>query len=296
MSFFGEWLEAVKRNNSVLCAGLDPAEFEMGRGDEGLPEGADLRDWSMRYIEAVAPYCAAVKPNLNYWVGPGKKIEDNHMWALMDIADLAAEKGMVSILDAKLADIGSTNDAGLYNHERKGFDAVTVAPYAGNLKQVAMQVRDRNIGAICMCLMSNEEYIRERNMLVPVDELTYRDSDIKVVDGIRYVKRYIQLAHDASAFSLDAMVIGAPSKKNQMTEVEIANVRHYAGEDMLVLLPGVGKQGGEADAIWKHFSADRVIVNVGRDLMFPNGSNSTPEEQAAKAKYYQEMLNELRTR
>ncbi len=37
-SFREKWLEAVKEKNSVLCAGLDPAEFGMGRGEKGLPK------------------------------------------------------------------------------------------------------------------------------------------------------------------------------------------------------------------------------------------------------------------
>jgi len=78
MKFLEKWLEAVNKKNSVLCAGLDPAEFEMERGEKGLPEGIDKKEWSLRYIEAVAPYCAAIKPNIQYWKGGGdlKDLQD----------------------------------------------------------------------------------------------------------------------------------------------------------------------------------------------------------------------------
>ena len=307
-AFLEKWLAAVERNNSVLCAGLDPAEFEMGREVQGLPENVDKRIWSLRYVEAVAPYAAAIKPNAQYWKD-GE--EGNDMKTLQEVVELAHSLGLVVIEDAKLSDIGSTNDAGLCYSEKKGFDAVTIAPYAGNLEEASRQANERNIGIFTMCLMSNPEYEVEKRMLVEIgqEELNeYRAEDIfhllensnwTGVNDIEprgdYVSRYIKLAHDAAKFGLDGIVIGAPSAKNHIKEDEIADVHHYVGDDMLVLLPGVGAQGGEANAIWKYFAADRVIVNVGRALMFPDDNNHpTADEHTAKAKFYMEMLNELR--
>jgi orotidine-5'-phosphate decarboxylase len=229
-----------------------------------------------------------LKPNNQYW-----KEDSKDVLTLKDVIDYAHELGLVAIDDSKLADIGSTNDAGLYHAKQKGFDAVTVAPFAGNLREAAEQAKKREIGLISMCLMSNPEYEREKNSLVGVNEGDeYHTHDL--FNDNRAVSRYIQLAHDAAKFGVDGLVIGAPSKKNHITDKEISIVRHYCRNDMLVLLPGVGAQGGEASSIWKYFSKDNVIVNVGRAVMFPNGSYSTPEQQADAAKCYQKMLNELR--
>lgn len=288
MNFREKWLAAVEAKNSVLCAGLDPAEFEMGRGEEGLPESVkdnnDKLTWAIHYLEAVAPYCAAVKPNVQYWK------DNNDMDSLAMLSSIAHGLGLVTIDDSKLADIGSTNDAGLYHAKQKGFDAVTVAPFAGNLKEAAEQAKKRDIGLISMCLMSNPEYERVKNELVPVTPL----GDCFNIKGTEYVEKYIQLAVQAVDNGIDGLVIGAPSKKNHIKDEEIATVRKYCKDTTLVLLPGVGAQGGEASAIWKYFNKDNVIVNVGRGLMFPDGSNSTPQEQADAAKYFQRMLNELR--
>ncbi len=301
-SFREKWLAAVEQKNSVLCAGLDPAEFGMSRDYEGLPksikDNQDKLMWGIQYLESVAPYCAGVKPNVQYWKAEG------NMESLAVLCEWARELGLVTIDDSKLADIGSTNDAGLYHAKQKGFDAVTLAPFAGNMKEAAEQAKKRDIGLISMCLMSNPEYEQEKNMQVPIDyniaiEYSRRDV-IAPVDPItyrvyqRFVKRYIKLAHDAAKHGLDGIVVGAPSKKNHITDKEIEEVRKYSRDDTLVLLPGVGAQGGEASAIWKYFGKNDVIVNVGRALMFPNGSNSTPEEQEEAAKQYRDMLNELR--
>lgn len=288
MNFREAWLDSVDLKKSVLCAGLDPAAHEMGRGDKGLPEGVDKRSWSLEYVEAIAPYCSALKPNFQYW----KDIED--IAALQEINELARSKGLVVIDDSKLADIGSTNEAGMFYSAQRA-DAVTFSPFAGNLKEAAEQSRKMNIGLITMCLMSNPEFERMKNMLVEVSENDeYRDEEIVTYLPSRLVRQYVQLAHDSRKYGLDGIVIGAPSKKNHLTESEAAKARHYAGDDMLVLCPGVGAQGGEADILWKYFGENNIIVNVGRELMFPNGSKSTPQEQAEKAKYFQEMLNDAR--
>ncbi|MEK6881138.1 MAG: orotidine 5'-phosphate decarboxylase / HUMPS family protein, partial [Nanoarchaeota archaeon] len=109
-----KYLEAVGRKGSVLCAGLDPAEAGMNRGDEGLSDGVNKRDWALRYVEAVSPFAAALKPNTNYWEDAGD------VEALREIVQLAHEKGMFVIEDSKRRDIGSTNGAGLFYAARNG--------------------------------------------------------------------------------------------------------------------------------------------------------------------------------
>lgn len=138
MGFREDWLEAVERKNSVVCAGLDPAECEMGRGDKGLPPNVNKKEWSLAYLEAIAPYCSAIKPNIQYW----KNLSDG-MNNLGEISRLARELGLVVIDDSKLADIDETNDAGIYSAKNRGADAVTVAPFAGNLEQTIKQGKSR---------------------------------------------------------------------------------------------------------------------------------------------------------
>jgi orotidine-5'-phosphate decarboxylase len=295
-SFRDKWLEAVDKKNSVLCAGLDPADIRMGRGDKGLSEemvGSGGKGfWSGKYLEAIAPFCAAVKPNIQYWKEAGDMME------LIFLTNMAHDLGMVVIEDSKLADIGSTNDAGIYHASKKEMDAVTFSPFAGNLEEASKQAHDRELGLVSMCLMSNPDFKKIKNMWADVsdDVEAYggRDSTY-IIRGTPFVKYYMKLARDAERFGTDGIVIGAPSKKNHLAGSEIAKARSLVGDNMLVLLPGVGAQGGEAGEIWKYFGKDNVIVNVGRSLMLPNGSNSTPEQQMEAAKHYQEMLNDLRT-
>lgn len=285
MIFRDQWMSASSTKNSVLCAGLDPAIFEMGRGEKGLPKWADKRKWSLAYVDAVAPYAAALKPNLQYWRGEG----DAEI--LMEVVKRAHSQDMVTILDAKLADIGSTNDAGFFYTKQLGFDAVTLAPYAGNMQQAGEQAVNYGVGAITMCLMSNPEYEVEKNKLVPITEkdATFHPRDIIQIDGRPHMKQYIYLTHAVAQFGLEGMVIGAPSENNHLEEDELRTVSNYSTPGTLVLMPGVGEQGGEAEMIWRFFLPNDVIVNVGRALMFPKGASIEDT-----AKHYQTLLNKLR--
>ena len=286
VSFRERWLAAVEENDSVLCVGLDPAEFSMGRGAEGLPPGTNKREWALRYVEAVAPYCAAVKPNFQYWKG------EDDVAALKEIRDLARSLHLMVIDDSKLADIGPTNGAGVFYASQRA-DAVTIAPYAGNIGECVEQGKKFGVGIITMCLMSNPEYETQKNKLVPVYE-DYLEEDIVRVGDQPHVRQFMVNAHEAKFAGLAGMVIGAPSKKNHLTDEELAKARHYSGDQVLILLPGVGAQGGEAAKIWQHYPSDGVIVNVGRKLMFPNGSTSGVDDWKAAAQEYQKMLNEKR--
>ena len=126
--------------------------------------------------------------------------------------------------------------------------------------------------------MSNPEFAREKNQLVQVnedgsfhDEFSLNDVDFGS-DGVARVPRYLSLARDAALAGIDAIVIGAPSSNNHISRSEIARVRSYAPTQR-VLVPGVGKQGGDAASLWAIYGANDVIVNVGTALMFPQGKS-----------------------
>ncbi len=264
MAFADKWYQAVRQKDSVVCAGLDPAEFDMGRGGKGLPEGVDKGEWALEYVEAVAPYCAAVKPNMNYW----KDIGD--METLTKISKLAHKEGMVVIDDSKLSDIGSTNEAGVFYTGKHLADAVTYAPFAMNIKEVAEQGKQWNVGIIALCIMSNPEYAVMKNAIVKHDG--------------KHMRMFEYIAMQCGEYGIDGVVIGAPSKdKNHITEEEIETAMQYL-DNQVVLMPGVGEQGGEA------LVANNVIVNVGRSLMFPGKDSSWDEA----GQYYKDMLNEAR--
>jgi len=289
--FATKWNKAIEAKNSILCIGLDPVEYWQ-RQNKTLPEGENMMHWCLEYVDKVAQFAAAVKPNRKFVCSLARE-QRNYMNKHFH------NLGLVVIDDEKLADIGDTNDAGLYNTKEERYDAVTYSPFPGNLEEAAKQAHGRGLGLIGMCIMSNSEHAREKNKLVNVREEkeTYRPEDVLVwrheeweqnLPAEEYfVRQYVQLAHDAAKYGWDGVVIGAPSKKNHITENEIKTIHHYLKPEQLVLMPGIGTQGGEAKFILDVFGANRVIANVGSGIMFA-------KDPVAEAKMYRDMLNSLR--
>ncbi|MBI2671737.1 orotate phosphoribosyltransferase [Candidatus Woesearchaeota archaeon] len=258
-SFAEKWRETVSIKESILCAGLDPAEY--GQRADSIPHGISKLEWCLNFIEKVAPFSAAVKPNRNY-------IKDLSRGETKRLVSRIHELGMVAIDDSKLVDIGETNDSGLYHAQEEGFDAVTYSGFPGNTREVIEQAHPRGIGVIPLVLMSNKEFEPIKN------------------SRIRGLKGYEYFALHAAEYGADAIVVGAPSPTNHIKDSEVRRVKEIV-DDTLVLMPGVGAQGGDAKYIIEVFGRDNVIANVGRAIMYSHN----PSGEAAK---YKKMLNELR--
>ena len=128
-SFFSKLVNAVERNDSLLCVGLDPvpeqlpAAYRSNTGDLV----ADLLAWNQAVIAATSAFVCAYKPNIAFYEAlglPGLKL-------LVDTL-AAIPSDIPVLLDAKRGDIDST--AAAYARavfEAWGVDAVTLSPYLG---------------------------------------------------------------------------------------------------------------------------------------------------------------------
>jgi orotidine-5'-phosphate decarboxylase len=257
--FCKKWLEVVHQKNSLLCVGIDPAE-QGQRADNTIPAGTTKLEYSLRLIEQVAPYASAIKPNRNYF-------KDFSRSEMQQFNRRVHELNMLSIDDSKLADIGDTNDAGFFHASQEGFDLVTYAPFPGNIKGAVTGARAHHVGLITLVLMSNPEY------------KVIKEAHIAGKKGFEY------FAAEVAVHGGDGVVIGAPSPSNHITESEVRRVREIIG-DRLVLVPGLGAQGGEVSSILSSFG-DYSIVNVGRAIMYA-------ADPAAAAQHYRDLLNGFR--
>lgn len=267
-NFVQNWHAVRKEKKSNIVAGLDPALFGIGQGDTGLPEDADLLEWSLAFVEAVAPYVVMIKTNQAYFQGVGQRE------ILKKIVDRAHELELLVMSDNKIADIGSTNNAWAYYNAELGFDAMTCAPYAGNLTSTTESIHNYGMGAVTMGLMSNPEY---RALF------RYQDSET----GERLWQRRVR---EAIACDCDGIVIGGTYTKNDAEFTEC--VAMTQGDNILYLVPGIGAQGGRVeDFLASGIDPARCMINSGRAVMFPNGSTSTPGEQAFAAQQLRDEYN-----
>ncbi|MFX0095895.1 MAG: orotidine 5'-phosphate decarboxylase [Candidatus Hodarchaeota archaeon] len=253
-SFLSKFKALYEEKKSVLCVGLDPAVLGQ-RPTNTIPLGTDRLNFILDILEQVAPYCIAIKPNRQYILG----------LSTADIRHLnrkAREYGLISIIDHKLSDIGSTNDSALYWIEKEGFDALTFSPFAGNTRAAAEKAHEQGLGLIVLTLMSNPE------------------ARWMKTETINSKPAYLFYAEEVHKWA-DAAVVGVTG------HVESKNIREIKETigNKLILAPGVGAQGGNAENLIKICGCE-VLINVGRSIIYDSNSGQ-------KAREFNDMFNSI---
>ncbi len=271
--FQHRWHTAREHKNSTLVAGLDPAPYALGLDEQGLPQDIDsadaLRMWSLAYVDAVAPYVVALKYNAAFFQAPDAAL------VLPEIIAHARSLDLLIIADAKISDIGSTNNAWCYGHKMLGADAITIAPYAGNCVESVHDAHTLGLAAIAVTLMSNPEYQREMYFVHPeTNEPLYRH---RLTDAIEA--------------DTEAIVVGATYEPNDPVLADVTSLTNTT--DTLYLIPGIGAQGGSIARVFETgLDPTRCMLSASRSLMFPKGPNSTAEDQRNAALALQAQLHE----
>jgi len=188
------------------------------------------------------------------------------------------------ILDAKRADIGNTTRqyARLLDEDAPGpdADAITVNPYMRRDSLQPFLDREEK-GVFILCRTSNSGGADLQ--------------DLELADGDRVYERIAALSDAWNRHDNVGLVVGAT------TPDELESVRERVSE-IPFLVPGVGSQGGDAEAAVEHGLADGVgVINSSRGIIFAwedAGARSDPEEFAAAAgqaaKRLKDRLNQHR--
>jgi orotidine-5'-phosphate decarboxylase len=255
-SFKDKLMAAATRNRSLLCVGLD--------ADPALMPVRDVFEFNRGIIEATKDLVCAYKPNLGFYDGLG---EDGHR-ALRQTLDFIRANTHVPIIgDAKRGDVQPT--AGLYARSMFdvwGFDAATVNPYGGSdAVQPFLDYADR--GVFVWCRSSNAG-ARELQDLLTTSPL---GGDTRPF--------YQWVAVRASAWNTAGnvgLVVGATYPD------ELRQVRELC-PDMLVLVPGIGAQGGgleQAVGAGVDGRGRGVVIAASRSVLYASRDPGTYEEAA----------------
>ena len=103
---FGARVAAAVARTGPLCAGIDPSPELLGAW--GLSDdGAGLRQFGLRCVEAFAGVVPVVKPQVAFFERRGSA----GVAALETLLEEARTAGLLVIADAKRGDIGSTMEA-----------------------------------------------------------------------------------------------------------------------------------------------------------------------------------------
>jgi orotidine-5'-phosphate decarboxylase len=222
MSFYQRLNAAWDRSGSMLCVGLDP---DVSRFPTSMRGSVDaIEDFCKAIVDATGDLVCAFKPQIAYFaaVGAEKQLENICEYIRARFPDV------VLILDAKRGDIGDT--AALYAREafsRYGADAVTVNPYLGT-DSLEPFLATPGKGTIVLCRTSNAGSSEFQSLEVDGEPI------------------YLRVARTAAAkwrsIGECALVVGATYPE------ELARVRAIIG-DMPILVPGIGAQGGDINAV-----------------------------------------------
>src|SRR5436309_3909198 len=125
MNFLDKLLAVSRKQNSLLCVGLDPEQDRLPSQLHNMPVARAVTYFCQSIIEATAPYVCAFKPNLAFFevLGP------EGMYVFQRVLQAVPEHIPI-IVDAKRGDLGNTARsyaaAVLHIYD---CDAVTVHPY-----------------------------------------------------------------------------------------------------------------------------------------------------------------------
>jgi orotidine-5'-phosphate decarboxylase len=149
---FGDRLATeVERKRSQLVVGLDPMPDLVPVELRG-----DVARFCCGIIDAVAPYAAAVKPQLAFFEALGAE----GAAAFLDVCGYARRAGVLVIADGKRGDIGSTARAyaaAYLEGDNPPADALTVNPYLGreSVEPFLAAARREGAGIFCIVKTSN---------------------------------------------------------------------------------------------------------------------------------------------
>jgi len=250
---------------SPLCLGIDP---HPDRLPEGLPPTVHgIETFARGLIEAASPLACAVKINVAFFEAFGSA-----GWAALERTRADVPRGLPCILDAKRGDIETSAEryaAALIGH--LDADGVTLSPYLGE-------------DAI-------EPFLAAGDGLVYVLARTSNPSAGRfqslVADGEPIHERVARWAAERWTSGRVGLVVGATAPE------ELATLRE-AVPGPAFLVPGVGAQGGDAEAAAR--AADGAwapgLVNVSRGIALASSGRDWQAAAAAAASVHSTGLSE----
>jgi orotidine-5'-phosphate decarboxylase len=257
------------KSNSLLCVGLDSDMSKLPASVKDKPSPYFL--FNQAIIDATADLVCAYKPNSAFYEARGVAgIEE-----LKLTCDYIREKysDIPIILDFKRGDIGNTNNQYAdFAFKYLGADAITVQPYQGREAiQAFLDYKDK--GIIVLCRTSNEG--------------AGEFQDLTVNDQPLYLQVAKNVATDWNANGNCLLVVGATVPD------ELAAVRAAVGDDLTILVPGIGAQGGDLEATLKA-GGDNLIINSARDIIYASSSEDFAGVARAHALKVRDEINSYR--
>lgn len=255
----------IEQADSLLCVGLDPDFEKLPREFQSKPN--PLFAFNKSIIDQTHEYVSTFKMNVAFYEAHGHET----------LADLKLtidylnqnHPNIFSICDTKRGDIGNTNKAyAEAYYDYFGFDAITLHPYMGAESLKEFLGRQDKV-CIILCRTSNP------------GAGEFQDLEVEDMPLWQYITRRVATKWNENNNCM--IVVGAPYVE------ELKQARQIIG-DMTMLVPGVGKQGGNAEEVVKaglNSEGAGLIINSSRGIIFS-------DDPAKAAKELRDEINKYR--
>jgi orotidine-5'-phosphate decarboxylase len=257
---------AAVGNRSHLCVGLDPAI-------ERIP-GHDVTAWARAIVQATADLVCCYKPNSAFFeaLGPDG-------WQILRETIALVPPEIPVLLDAKRGDIGNTAAAyATAVFDVLGAGAVTVSPYLGrDSLEPFVSRRDRGVFVLCRTTNAGAADLQ----------------DLLINDGGVERRLYEVIARRCREWNEGGnvgLVAGATYPD------ELARIRAIC-PDQLLLVPGVGTQGGDLEAAVtaaRDQQAGGFLVNVSRQIIYASSGSGFAAAARAEAERLRQAIERAR--
>jgi len=249
MSFVEKLKKIQKENSSHLCVGLDIDPTKIG---------CDPVDFGKRVIEETKDLVCAYKANLGFYLAMGEE-----GIRILQYVVSAIPSEIPWVLDAKFGDIANSSEQyAKFAFEILKADGVTLNPYMG-LDAIQAFARYEDRYSFILTLTSNPSAADFQTQ--PEEIQLYRRIARKIGEWGRN-------------FHNLGMVLGGTQGEKVRAALE--------ENDGLVLVPGIGSQGGNIEFLKGTVFYQRLIVNVARSIIYSESVRKACE------KYYRLTCSE----
>lgn len=263
---------AMTKNNSLVCIGLDTDYDKLP--DHIKSEPGALFKFNKAIIDATADLVCAYKPNSAFYEALGQ----DGIRQLKQTADYLHQTypAIPIILDSKRADIGNTNNGyvdSTFNY--LGMDAVTLHPYLGKEALEPFLSRSDK-GSIVLCRTSNPGAGEFQDLIVDGHPL------------YEHVAKAVFASWNANNNCM--LVVGATYPD------EMKQIRSIVG-DMLFLVPGIGAQGGDIEAVMAagvDSHNQGMMISSSRGIIFASNGTDFAEAAREQALLLKNKINQYR--
>jgi orotidine-5'-phosphate decarboxylase len=259
---------AVDRKQSQLVVGLDPRLELLPVELRGDSPAVAVERFCRGIVDAVGPYAVAVKPQLAFFEALGAE----GFRSFEQVCAYARNAGLLVLADGKRGDIGSTARAYAAAYLEGRADALTVNPYLGreSLEPYLQACRRHGAGIFCL--------VKTSNAGADVQDVTLSDGSTLWQHVARLVAEWGEDLVGAHGLSSVGAVVGATHPR------AVAEARRLMPQTVL-LLPGVGEQGGDPADLAAAFAsgAASALVTASRSVIYAYRAGDDDWRQAAGA-------------